>query len=102
MPHKSYITEDVEELAQKIVENYAADTLNDFTKELERMFKNNKNIKFKSGNKIKKQHEFPIGRKIGDFTKTKYICCNEDVKTLSIRKFKGGYCPFCGGLIDGN
>jgi|BioPla2DNA2_1021312.scaffolds.fasta_scaffold05072_6 DNA-directed RNA polymerase subunit RPC12/RpoP len=100
--HNSYMTDDVAELAERMIENYVAETLNNFDKELNKIFKNNKNIKLKPGKKVKKKQEFPIGRKIGDFVIIKYRCCDEEAKILNIRKFVGGYCPFCGGLTDGN
>ena len=96
------MTDDVAELAERMIENYVAETLNNFDKELNKIFKNNKNIKLKPGKKVKKKQEFPIGRKIGDFVIIKYRCCDEETKILNIRKFVGGYCPFCGGLTDGN
>ena len=102
LTHGNYLDDDVHELAERIVENQVAEMLNDFSKNLEKTFKNSKNFKFKSGKKIKKEAEHPIGRKTGDFEESKYLCCGKTAKISSIKKFEGSYCPFCGEMIDGD
>jgi len=102
LTHENYIDDDVNELAERIVENQVAEMLNNFSKNLEKTFRNSKNIKFKTGKEIKKEAELPIGRKTGDFEKKKYSCCGKIAKISSIKKFEGSYCPFCGEMIDGD
>ena len=76
--------------------------LDDFTKDIEKMFKKNRNIKVKPAKKSKKETELPICRKIGDFEVKNFCCCDKQAKIKSITCFEGGYCPFCGEMVDGN
>ena len=62
----------------------------------------NKNIQFKGSKKIARESEMPIGRRVGDFEEKKYLCCDKVVKLRTTTKFEGGYCPFCGELVDGD
>ncbi len=102
LKHNSYIDDDVYELANKMVQNYVTDMLDDFTKDIEKMFKKNRNIKVKPAKKSKKETELPICRKIGDFEVKNFCCCDKQAKIKSITCFEGGYCPFCGEMVDGN
>lgn len=47
--HESYIDDDIEELANRIIENSVKDLLNGFSKDLEKTFENNKCMKVKAG-----------------------------------------------------
>jgi len=58
LTHENYIDDDVNELAERIVENQVAEMLNNFSKNLEKTFRNSKNIKFKTGKEIKKKRNF--------------------------------------------
>lgn len=102
LKHESYFDDEIIDLSHIIVQNCIVDMLNDFTKDLEKSFKNCKSIKFKSSNKLKKEPELPISRKIGDFEIKKYCCCDKQAKIKIITNFEGGYCPFCGEMVDGN
>ena len=102
LAHDNYLDDDVYELAERIVENQVAAMLNDFSRSLEKSFRNSKNIKFKSEKRIEKQAELPIARKTGDYEEKKYLCCDKTAKISSIKKFEGSYCPFCGEMIDGD
>lgn len=102
LKHDSYFDDEIIDLSKRIVKNCVADMLNDFANDLEKSFKNCKNIKFKSANKLKKEPELPISRKIGDFEIKNYHCCDRQAKIKSITNFEGGYCPFCGEMVDGN
>lgn len=102
LKHESYLDDDIHDLADKIIQNHVADLLNEFSKDMENIFKNNKNIKFKAGKKIEKESELPIGRKIGDYERKNYLCCGKTAKIRSITKFEGGYCPFCGEIVGGD
>ncbi len=35
-------------------------------------------------------------------TGRQYLCCDKVVKLRTTTKFEGGYCPFCGELVDGD
>lgn len=102
LKHDQYLTDDFYDLANKVIENMVNESLTDFMKDLEKSFKNNKNIKFKANKKSKQKAEVPVGRDVGDFEKLYYNCCERYGKISSLRKFVGGYCPFCGEIIDGN
>ena len=96
--HESYIDDDIEELANRIIENSVKDLLNGFSKDLEKTFKNNEFMKVKEGKKLKKEAELPIGRKFSDLTVKYFKCCNKDAKVSLQQEFSGCYCPFCGEL----
>ena len=98
----NYLDDDINDLAENIIQNYVADLLNNFSEDMKRTFRNNKDIQFKGGKKIDKESEMPIGRKVGDFEEKRYLCCDKVVKLRTISKFEGGYCPFCGELVDGD
>lgn len=102
LPHESYMTDEVQESAERIIENYVTDSINFFMKDLGASLKGSKNIRFDSGKKIKKEPELPIGRQTGDFILKHYRCCYEEGQISNFRKFVGGYCPFCGGMVDGD
>ena len=59
----SLFTDEVIELAMKIVNNHVSDLLNDFGKNLSKSSKNG-SVKFKSGSKIKKDPVDPIISKL--------------------------------------
>ncbi|WP_024822614.1 hypothetical protein [Aminobacterium mobile] len=102
LKHDSYLDDNVNDLAEKIIQNHVADLLNDFSKDIEKIFKNNKNVKYKAGKTLEKESEIPIGRKTGDYDIKNYLCCGKTAKIRSITKFEGGYCPFCGEIVDGD
>ena len=79
--HESYIDDDIEELANRIIENSVKDLFNGFSKDLEKTFKNNEFMKVKA-----------------DLTVKHFKCCNKDAKVSLQQEFSGCYCPFCGEL----
>lgn len=100
--HDSYLDDDVSELIKTMAYNLVADLLNDFNNDLEKMSRNNSMIRFKADKPIKKKAELAIGRKTGDYEEVFFICCSKKAMLRSLRKFQGGYCPFCGEMNDGN
>lgn len=100
--HEHYITDEEKEVVDRLINNFVADSLNDFSDQLERMFRSNKVIKFKKDKPIEKDPVEPIMPEVGDFKEHLYKCCNKSAKIDSVREITGGYCPFCGGLVDGN
>ena len=95
------LNNEIESLIEKMVDNKVIDILNESFEKLERSSKNSKNIKI-TGNKIPKNNILPIGRSVGDFIKIDYQCCHKKAKIKSIKKFEGGYCPFCGEMHYGD
>lgn len=99
---ESYLTEDIIELGERLIENYATDMLNDFSKDIEKMFKNNSFIKVKTSQNFKKEAIDPIAMKIENLEKRTFACCHRSAKISPSLKFEGCYCPFCGEVTDGN
>lgn len=97
----SLITSDVIELATKIVNNHVIDLLDDFDKNLKKMFKSG-SIKYKSHSKLKKEPIDPLFSKVDNLESQIYECCNKEAKISTNLKIEGGYCPFCGEMQDGN
>lgn len=89
---ENYITEDVLELAQKIIKNYANDIVEKSFKSLE---KSSKGI-FKFTSNIKRENEQPIMLRVEALEKKFYACCKMEAKIKPILKFSGSYCPYCG------
>lgn len=98
--HQEYFDDDTINLAERMIDNEAADIFNEFSATMKKSFKNS-DIKVKI-EKIKKEPEIPIGRKTGDFEEKYYDCCKKKAKIGSLKKLEGGYCPFCGELVDGD
>lgn len=70
-------------------------TINAFTKELERSFKNNKNISVKAGKPLKVEVE-NTSTETGELEIADVACCQSIIKVESLVKELGIYCPFCG------
>lgn len=96
----NYWTEDVIELAQAKVENYAMQMIYDSFKQLERH--SSKNFKFKAGKKPKPKSENPIHSGIEALVEKQYMCCKRRAKIKPILKMSGSYCPFCGVITFGD
>lgn len=90
----SYVTEDVLELAEKMVHNVAMDMIYDAFKNLER--NNNRFIKFKAGSKPNHEPESPIHSGIEALEIAEFSCCRRNAKIKPLLKITGCYCPFCG------
>lgn len=92
----SYLTDDFVENAMILAENEVANMLNDFTKGLEKSFRGNKSIKFKSGKKLPIKPLKPMYEQ-DDLDQVEFNCCERQAKlnTLLISS-KNPYCPYCG------
>lgn len=95
MTSESYVTEDVMELAVKMVKNYAIDTIYSALKPLEKTSKKSP-IKIKIGKKPKKEYESPISAGIDSLVIQEYKCCSKTAKIHPLLKVAGSCCPFCG------
>ena len=92
----SYVTEDVIELARRIVENKVNDMIYDAFKDLERHNKRNSVVKFNAGKRPKHETEDPIRSGIDALEIASFPCCSRTAKIKPLLKMTGAYCPFCG------
>lgn len=92
----SYVTEDVIELARRIVENKVNDMIYDAFKDLERHNKRNSVVKFNAGKRPKHETEDPSRSGIDALEIASFPCCSRTAKIKPLLKMTGAYCPFCG------
>lgn len=90
---ESYITDDVVELSQKIIENKVEDIL---MKKLKEMEKSSNGLLKVTKNGFRREYEQPIMLSIDTLQKKLYTCCKKEAKIKPILKFSGSYCPYCG------
>lgn len=93
---ENYVTEDVIDLAMKMVKNKVNDMVYDAFKDLERHSKRNSMIKFKAGKRPRHEAEDPIRSGIEALEITTFDCCNRTAKIKPLLRMTGAYCPFCG------
>lgn len=92
----SFTSNDVIEHANVLVENLFNEMINDFSKSLEKGFKNNKNFSFKSGKPLPIEHPNPLYEKDSDFEEFEMSCCNRHIKLKKSGSLGYIYCPYCG------
>lgn len=92
---ESYVTEDVLELAQTMIENVAMDMIYDTFKQMEQKFKNGP-ITFNAGKRSRHKTETPIHSGIDSLEVATFPCCKRKAKVKPLLKMTGCYCPFCG------
>ena len=92
---ESYITDDAQELVEKMAINMANDMIYDMFKELEKHSKSSM-IKIKAGKQPKHEEEDPIHSGIDALEICTFACCNRSAKIKPLLKMTGAYCPFCG------
>jgi hypothetical protein len=90
-----YLTPEVIELAEAIIQNYALDVLYDTFKDLERKTRHGF-VQFKAGKKPKHVRENPIKTGIEALEITGFRCCHRSAKVKPLLRITGCYCPFCG------
>lgn len=90
-----YLSPEVIELAQAMLQNYAMDAIYDTFKSLERSTKNSF-MQFKAGKKPKHERENPIKSGIEAMEITDFKCCCRSAKIKPLLRITGCYCPFCG------
>src|SRR5699024_8424368 len=91
----NYITEDVLELALRIVNNRTIDIIYDEFMKMGRKIKKGP-ITFNAGKLPKEEPESPIRSGIEALETAYFICCKRTAKIKPILKITGCYCPFCG------
>lgn len=92
---ETYITDDVRELATKMVKNVVNDMIYDMFKDLERHNKKGL-ITFKAGKHPKHENEDSIRSSIDVMEICTFSCCKRTAKIKPLLKMTGAYCPFCG------
>ncbi len=93
---KNYVTEDVIELAMRMMKNKFNDAIFDAFKDLERHNDRNSMIKFKAGKCPEHEAEDPIRSSIEALEIASFPCCRRTAKIKPLLKMTGAYCPFCG------
>ena len=97
MISENYLTQDVIELAEAMIQNYASDLIFNAFKDLERKTKSTHNaVQFKAGKRPSHVHENPIKSGIDALEITEFKCCGRMAKIKPLLKITGCYCPFCG------
>lgn len=89
------LTDEVMEQANILAENYAKSLLNDFTSDLRKSFRGNKNVSFKPGRKLAMDDEAVLFEQ-EELELMSPTCCKQPVKVSSLNASTGIYCPFCG------
>ncbi len=90
----SLMIDDVIDLANKKVINFANELVYKEMKKWEKQF--NGSFSLKIGNKPKNVEECPVRYSIDNLERVRYSCCNKEAKIKPIYKMCGSYCPFCG------
>ena len=93
---ESYVTEDVIELAMKMIKNKVNDRTYDMFKDLERHNKRDSMVKFKAGKRPQHETEDPIRSGIEALDIATFPCCIRTAKIKPLLRMTGAYCPFCG------
>ena len=93
---ENYVTEDVIELAMRMIKNKVNDMIYNAFKDLERHNKRNSIIKFKAGKRPEHETEDPIRSGIEALEIANFPCCRRTAKIKPLLKMTGAYCPFCG------
>lgn len=92
---ENYATEDVLELATKMVNNVIGDIIYDMFKDLNRNTKH-RMLQYKVGKQPKHETEDPIRSGVEALEICTFPCCTRTSKIKPILKMTGAYCPFCG------
>ena len=93
---ENYVTEDVIELAMRMIKNKVNDMIYNAFKHLERHNKRNSIIKLKAGKRPEHETEDPIRSGIEALEIANFPCCRRTAKIKPLLKMTGAYCPFCG------
>lgn len=97
---ESFWTDDGFELAQAKMLNQFMGNLQKELKALERKTRNSM-MQIKAG-KYKEEDEIPINSTVDPMEIVQLDCCNRSAKIRYLLSYSGYYCPFCGGLRDGD
>lgn len=97
---ENFLPDDVVELAQVKAINQFMGSLHNEMKKLERKTKNSA-VQIKAG-KYKEEEEVRLHSTIDSMEIAELDCCDKTVKVRNLLKYSGYYCPFCGGIKDGD
>ena len=92
---ESYLTADVIDLAQAIINNKAMDLIHNEFKKMERNFRRGP-VTFKAGKPPKHEREDPLHSGIEAMETAHFPCCKRTAKIKPLLIMTGCYCPFCG------
>lgn len=95
MNSENYITDEVLELAQAMIQNKVANIINDRLKKMEKQLKHG-SLTFKAVKGRKNESENLITSGIETLELRSFPCCNRTAKIKLLLKITGCYCPFCG------
>ncbi|SEG45299.1 hypothetical protein [Paenibacillus sp. UNC499MF] len=98
-PKEAFVPQDIVEHAKTIAENEMNNIMKDLVKDMEKMFKGNKNIKFTKGKSLTNKEPRILAENNEELQQYKMLCCDKSVK-LDIVAVNSSlvYCPFCGVL----
>lgn len=91
----SFLNDEIIQLAMDKAENYMIDLINDFSKDIERIFKGNSCVKVKT-DKICNKAEKEVFEVDTEDVEVKLGCCERHVKVKLSAKESGIICPYCG------
>ena len=97
---ENFWADDVFELAQAEILNQFMGNLQKELKALERKTRNSM-IQIKAG-KYREEDEIPINSTVDPMGIVQLDCCNRSAKIRYLLNYSGYYCPFCGGLRNGD
>jgi predicted RNA-binding Zn-ribbon protein involved in translation (DUF1610 family) len=98
---ENYLSDEVIKLASNIIENVINKKVYNGFKGFEGKY-GNISITFKNGKTPELKPEDPLISSIEMLEIQHYKCCPKDAKIITSARFAGSYCPFCGGIQDGN
>lgn len=91
----AFLNDDIVQLAMDKAENLVIDMLNDFGKDLEKLFGGNSIVKAKSS-KMDKKGEKEVYEVDSEEVILELPCCNRHLKVKYSAKESGVICPYCG------
>ncbi|MDK6729050.1 MULTISPECIES: hypothetical protein [Aerococcus] len=99
--HDNYYPQEVQDHLHKKLDDYVTEQLNEVFTDIAKTI-SSKNIKFKQSKKLKLNNPNNLQPYYGNLVEKNYSCCNVTAYIEPNRNLAGGYCPLCGGMIDGN
>jgi Zn finger protein HypA/HybF involved in hydrogenase expression len=96
-----FLTDEVLEVAQRVVENMARDLLEKKTKEIFSGMEKS-GFKVSSSGSSPRNSVDPIKPSIENLEITDFSCCKKQAKIRPILRLSSHYCPFCGGNYYGS
>jgi uncharacterized Zn-finger protein len=92
----NFLTTEVKEQAMRLAANQAKSLINDFSKDIENIFKGSKNITFKPGSPLEMESDKILFDKNEELMQIVLDCCKRSAKVKMMDDKIGIYCPYCG------